>query len=78
LFDPDNYGGHKLGVSLGIQFQPFPLHIVEVTGTIPIFQDLNGPQLRDDWGIQFTYYLEAPTKKSRRYTGVKPPKELGF
>lgn len=78
LFDPDNYGGHKLGVSLGVQFQPFPMHIVELNGILPIYQDLNGPQLRDDWGIQFTYYIEIPTKKSRRHTGIDAPRELGF
>lgn len=78
LFDPDNYGGHKLNVSFGAQFQPIPLHIVEATVSVPIFQDLNGPQLRDNWMLQFTYYMEVPTKKSRRYKGFSPPKELGF
>ncbi|GJL80203.1 MAG: hypothetical protein NPINA01_31920 [Nitrospinaceae bacterium] len=78
LFDPKNYGGHKLAVTLGLQFQPIPLHVVEMAATIPIYQDLNGPQLRDDYMLQFTYYVELPTKKSRRYTGFKAPKELGF
>ncbi len=78
LFDPRNYGGHKVAVGLGVQFQPIPLHIMEVTATLPIHQDLNGPQLRDDWMVQFTYYVEVPTKKSRRYKGFNPPKALGF
>jgi len=49
-----------------------------VTATLPIYQDLDGPQLRDNWMMQFTYYMEVPTKKSRRFVGFKPPKELGF
>lgn len=44
LFDPHNSGGHKLNVSFGAQFQPIPLHIIEVTASVPIHQDLNGPQ----------------------------------
>ena len=78
LFDPHNYGGHQLGLSFGFQFQPIPLHIMELNATIPIYQDLSGPQLRQDYMIQFTYYLEVPTKKSRRYKGFQAPKELGF
>lgn len=78
LFDPHNYGGHWLNATFGFQFQPVPLHVVELTGSIPIYQDLNGPQLRNDFMIQFTYYIEMPTKKSMRYRGAKPPKELGF
>jgi hypothetical protein len=78
LFDPDNYGGYKLNISFGAQFQPIPLHIVEATVSIPIHQDLNGPQLQDNWMLQFSYYLEVPTKNSRRYKGFNPPKSLGF
>ena len=78
LFDPKNYGGHKVALSLGVQFQPIPLHVMELTATLPIYQDLNGPQLRDNWMMQLSYYMEIPTKKSRRYKGFKPPKELGF
>ena len=78
LFDPDNYGGHKLHFGLGVQFQPLPLHVMEITASVPIHQDLNGPQLQDNWMVQFTYYAEVPTKKSRRYKGFSPPKSLGF
>jgi hypothetical protein len=78
LFDPQNYGGHKLNFGLGVQFQPVPLHIFELTASLPIHQDLNGPQLQDNWMVQFTYYAEVPTKNSRRYKGFSPPKSLGF
>jgi hypothetical protein len=78
LFDPDNYGGTKLNVSAGVQFQPLPLHIMELVASKPVHQDLNGPQLQEDWRIMFSYYIEIPTKSSRRYVGDKPPTELGF
>jgi len=78
LFDPQNYGGHKVAVSFGFQFQPVPLQVLELVATIPIHQDLNGPQLRDNYMIQLSYYLEVTTKKSRRHIGFKAPKELGF
>jgi hypothetical protein len=51
---------------------------MELTASVPIHQDLNGPQLQDNWMVQFTYYAEVPTKKSRRYKGFSPPKSLGF
>ena len=78
LFDPDNYGGHKLNITAGVQFQPFPLQVVELNFSAPIYQDLNGPQLKDDYRVQLTFYIEIPTKKSRRHVGVKAPAELGF
>ncbi len=78
LFDPDNYGGWKVWASGGFQFQPWDLQIVELMVSWPLYLDLNGPQLADDWKIQATWYWEVPTKKSRRYTGLKAPSELGF
>jgi hypothetical protein len=78
LFDPNNYGGHKMALSAGVQFQPIPLHILELTGSVPIHQDLNGPQLKDAYMLRLSYYVEVPTKKSRRYKGFSAPKALGF
>jgi len=78
LFDPNNYGGHKVGISLGAQFQPAPMQIIELTATLPLYQNLNGPQMRDNWMLRLSYYFEVPTKKSRRYKGFSAPKELGF
>ncbi len=40
LFDPDNYGGHKLHFGLGVQFQPLPLHVMELTASVPIHSGL--------------------------------------
>ncbi len=78
LNDPDNYGGEKLSATFGAQFQPFPLQVLELQASLPIYQNLNGPQLRDDFTIMAAWYIEIPTKKSKRFVGTKAPKELGF
>ncbi len=78
LFDPDHYGGTKLYFTVGIQFQPVPLHIMEFSFQVPIHQDLNGPQMKEDFMFRFSYYIEKPTKKSRRYVGATPPRKLGY
>jgi len=78
IFDPANYGGKKLAITAGIQWQPLPLNIIELTGSVPLYQDLRGPQLKEDFRVMVSWYIELPTKQSRRYTGTKPPKELGF
>lgn len=78
LFDPANYGFTKVNITAGMQFQPFPLHIIELSGSVPIHQDVNGPQLKEEYRLMLSYYIEIPTSKSRRYTGTKAPKQLGF
>ena len=78
LFDPDNYGGTKLNITAGLQFQPIPLHIIEINASKPLYQNLRGPQLAEDYRVMLSYYIEIPTAQSRRYLGTKPPKELGF
>jgi len=78
LADPDNYGGFRIWATGGMQFQPWDLQIVELNVSWPIYMNLNGPQLADDWKIQATWYWEVPTKNSRRYKGIKAPSELGF
>ena len=78
VFDPANYGGTKVNITTGLQWQPAPLNVIELNGSVPIYQDLNGPQLKENFRIMLNWYIEIPTKRSRRYTGTKPPKELGF
>ncbi|MDH5764215.1 MAG: transporter [Nitrospinota bacterium] len=78
LFDPANYGGKKLSVTAGIQWQPLPMNVLELTGSVPVYQDLRGPQLKEDFRVMLSWYIELPTKHSRRHTGTEPPKELGF
>ena len=78
LFDPANYGGTQLNITAGIQWQPLPLNVIELNGSVPLYQDLNGPQMAEDYRVMLTWYIELPTSQSRRHTGTKPPKELGF
>lgn len=80
LYDPDNYGGKKVSVTGGLQWQPFPLHIIDVSVGVPVYQDLNGPQLEEDYRVMLTWYVEFPTRWSIRYTGPKKPgaSRLGF
>ncbi len=78
LFDPSNYGGTQLNITAGIQWQPLPLNIIELNGSVPLYQNLNGPQMAEDYRVMLTWYIELPTKQSRRHTGIKPPQELGF
>ena len=67
LWDTDAYGGTQLFTTVGFQWQPAPLHIVDLNVGLPVYQDLNGPQLETDYRVMLTWYIEVPTKKSRRY-----------
>ena len=78
LCDPTNYGGVNLHATFGLQFQPVPLHVAELNFSVPIYQNLKGPQMQSHYMMQLTYYWEVPTKKSRRYKGFSAPKQLGF
>lgn len=69
LWDPDNYGGTQLFTTLGFQWQPAPLNIIDVSVGLPLYRNLNGPQLETDYRVMLTWYIELPTSKSRRYTG---------
>lgn len=42
-------GGHSLFLSPGIQFVPFKTALFEASVQIPVFQDLNGDQLKTDY-----------------------------
>jgi len=66
LWNPANYGGVKTSVTLGFQWQPAHLHIVDLSVKIPAYQRLNGVQLKDQIGVMLTWYIEIPTKKSIR------------
>jgi hypothetical protein len=80
LWDTDNYGGTKLFTTLGVQWQPAPLHVIDLNFGVPVYQDLNGPQLKDDYRVMLTWFIEIPTKKSIRY-GIRKPagdSSLGF
>jgi len=80
LWDPENYGGKKVSITAGVQWQPFPLQIVEFSVGVPLYQHLNGPQLEEDYRVMLTWYVEIPTPSSIRYTGDKRTgaSRLGF
>jgi len=79
LWDPANYGGVRTSVTLGVQWQPAPLHILDLSVRLPVYQRLNGTQLKDQFGVMFTWYVEIPTDRSiRALTHPTGPSELGF
>lgn len=67
LWETSNYGGTQAFVTLGVQWQPAPLHIVDFNIGLPVYRDLNGPQLEQDYRVMLTWYIEMPTAKSIRY-----------
>lgn len=80
LWDTNAYGGTKLFATFGVQWQPAPLHVIDINIGLPVYQNLNGPQLESDYRVMLTWFIELPTKKSVRY-GVKKPfgkSTLGF
>lgn len=79
LWDPHNYGGREVFATLGLQWQPIPLHILDLQVSLPLHRDLNGPQLETDYRVMFTWYIELPTRRSKRFSKRKPEKSgLGF
>ncbi len=66
LYDPDNYGGATVDLTVGLQWQPFHNHIINAQLSVPIFQNLHGTQLERDYNASLTYYIEFPLGKSRR------------
>ncbi|MCF7822040.1 MAG: transporter [Mariprofundaceae bacterium] len=79
-WNPNNYGGQNLFTTLGVQWQPVPMHIINAQVGLPLYRNINGPQLERDWRISLTWYVEFPTKGSVRYTGQTSdkPSSLGF
>lgn len=79
LWDTDNYGGRKILATVGFQWQPATLHIIELDVGVPVHQNLNGIQLEEEYRVMFTWYREIPTKGSVRYTERKSEDStLGF
>ncbi len=67
LWNTGSYGGTQVFATLGLQWQPVPLQIVEFSLGLPLYRNLNGPQLEQDYRLMLTWYLEIPSKKSVRY-----------
>ncbi len=66
LWDPANTGKTQIFTTLGLQWQPVPLQIVDLGVQLPIYQRLNGLQLKDQWRLMLTWYVELPTRRSIR------------
>ena len=51
--DPENYGGEFVSASLGFNITPPKLQGANIAAefTAPLYQDLNGPQMRRDYGF---------------------------
>lgn len=53
--DPDNYGGERIDLGIGLNFVGTEGSLqgqrFGVEATVPLYQDLNGPQMETDWTI---------------------------
>ena len=79
LWDPNNYGGRSAVATVGFQWQPAPLHIIDVNVGIPVYQKLNGIQMEESYQVMLTWYMEIPTKGSIRHPDYRPQgSKLGF
>lgn len=67
LWDPDQYGGHQMNLTMGVQWQPWEKHIINLQGGFPIYQDLGGLQMDEKFELAVTWYIEIPTPASRRF-----------
>jgi hypothetical protein len=52
---PDNYGGDRVEVGLGLNVTPtgaaWDGHEIGIEASLPVYQDLNGPQMERDYGV---------------------------
>ncbi len=79
LWDPNRYGGRKVLATVGFQWQPTSLQILDFNVGVPLYQHLNGPQLEEDFRVMLTWYIEIPTASSIRYNDrLKRDSQLGF
>ncbi len=66
LWDPAFSGKTQLFATIGAQLQPLPLQIIDASVQLPLYQRMNGLQLKDKWRVMLTWYVEIPTGKSVR------------
>jgi len=76
LWNTNYYGQQKVMATLGFQWQPTSLQIIDFSVGVPLYTKTTGPQLEEDYRVMLTWYVEIPTSKSRRYK--KPASSLGF
>ena len=53
--DPDNYGGERVEVGIGINWMPVPANNLSVELLFPVHQDRNGVQAEHDFSLAFSW-----------------------
>lgn len=60
--DPDNYGGEVVELGLGVNLYGthglFEDHRFAIEATVPLYRDLNGPQMETDWTVTLGWQKE--------------------
>ena len=78
-WNTDNYGGRTAIATVGLQWQPAALQIIDFTFGVPVYEKLNGIQLEEKYRAMLTWYIEVPTRGSIRHPDFKPQdSKLGF
>lgn len=78
LWDTDYYGKEQVSATIGFQWQPTSLQIIDFSISKPLYTKTSGLQLEDDYSVMLTWYVEMPTKNSRRYKKSSASGSLGF
>ncbi len=53
--DPRATGGSRIDLSLGLNGFVGSGHSFGIEFGVPVYQDLNGPQMETDWMLSFSY-----------------------
>jgi len=53
--DPDNYGGERVELGLGVNWMPVPANNISLEVLLPIHQDRNGVQSEHDFSLAFSW-----------------------
>lgn len=60
--DPNNYGGERIDLSLGLNFSgtitDLPGHRFGIELSLPVYEDLNGPQMKSDFTLIAGYQYD--------------------
>lgn len=53
--DPDNYGGERVELGVGINWMPAPANNISLEMLLPVHQDRNGIQAKHDFSLAFSW-----------------------
>jgi hypothetical protein len=53
--DPDNYGGERIHLGLNAAWKFYKQNTVKAGFSVPLYQDLNGPQMEEDYSFQLRW-----------------------